>query len=32
MPDKARRFLRQQFAEDIAGLEKLPEKNLSHWK
>lgn len=32
MPDDARRFLRQQFAEDIAGLEKLLNKDLAHWK
>jgi len=32
MPAEARHFLRQQFAEDIAGLEKLLNKNLSHWK
>jgi hypothetical protein len=32
MPDEARRCLRQQFAEDIAGLEKLLTKDLSHWK
>lgn len=31
-PDEARRFLRKQFAEDIASLEKLLIKDLSHWK
>ena len=32
MSDEARRFLQQQFAEDIDSLEKLLNKNLSHWK
>lgn len=32
MPDEARRFLRQQFSEDITGLEKLLNKDLSHWQ
>jgi hypothetical protein len=32
MPEGARRFLQKKFAEDISGLEKLLNKDLSHWK
>jgi len=32
MSDEARSYLRQQFAEDIAGLEKLLARDISHWK
>lgn len=32
MPGETRRFLRKQFEEDITGLEKLLNKDLSHWK
>jgi hypothetical protein len=32
MTDEERRFLGQAFSEDIAGLEKLLNKDLSHWK
>lgn len=32
MPEEARRFLRKKFTDDIAELEKLLNKDLSHWK